>query len=633
MPADADALRPDPKHLGSREQRRTAPAASARATDTPADVAAAAAAPPATKPQDVSDVDGADVDGVDVDGSDVDGSDVDGSDADAAGGPVPGEPEPVDGSEMSQVAAWMSALAQALDAGGDRLEPDAVARASAALERAGQRMELGAELTVVALVGATGSGKSSMFNALAGMEIAEVAARRPTTSEPTACVWGDGEADSLLDWLGVPLRNRTRRESVLDADSQAALHGLILLDLPDHDSAFLNHRLEVDRLLELVDLLIWVVDPQKYADEALHSGYLRPFSNRADVMLVVLNQIDKLSPEEAETCGRDLRRLLDADGLAEAPLLTTSARRGDGVPGLRDVLAGAVRQRASAVDRALSDLAASADNLRRGVGRSEPDLDEQGIPARLVAALAEAAGVPVVLDALEDDHRRRAGALLGWPFLRWYRRLRPDPLEQLGLRGAGTGLRELVGLSLPQPTPSQQAQVDLAARRVADAVASSLPPRWALAVRAASGWHRGGSGLSAALDAAVHEVDLDQGTPVWWTVVQVVQLLLAVVAAFGFAWLAVIGVLDWVTSVPSHVPFLGPLPLPTATLVGGLLVGGVLAPASRLLVDVGARRRRERLGERLNAAVDEIAQVWVLAPVRDVLDDHREVRESLAALR
>jgi GTPase Era involved in 16S rRNA processing len=527
----------------------------------------------------------------------------------------------------------MNALAQALDAGGDRLEPAAVSRARATLERAGQRMRLGADLTVVALVGATGSGKSSLFNAIAGLEIAEVATRRPTTSEPTACIWGGRDADPLLDWLGVPQRRRTHRESVLDADSQASLHGLVLLDLPDHDSAFLNHRLEVDRLVELADLLIWVVDPQKYADEALHSGYLRPFRDRGDVMLVVLNQLDRLDPEEAGTCSHDLRRLLDADGLGSVPLLTASARRGDGVQALRDVLARVVRQRGSAVDRALADLAASATALRHGVGSESIDLDRLHVPDRLVVALCEAAGVSVVLDAFDADHRRRAFAQVGWPFLRWWRRLRPDPLQQVGLQGAGAGFRELVGSSRPQPTPSQKAQVDLAALQVADIAASSMPGRWASAVRAASTWYRGDSGLSGALDAAIREVDLKRSYPRWWTPSGAVQVVLAVIAAIGFGWLALIGVLDWVRAAPGVGLFIGPVPLPTAMFLGGLMLGGALAGISWLVVDVQVRRRRQDLAEQLHAAVREVAQVWVLTPVSEVVADHREVRESLDVLR
>ena len=55
----------------------------------------------------------------------------------------------------------------------------------------------------------------------------------------------------------------------------------MLLDLPDHDSTVAAHRLEVDRLVALVDVLVWVLDPQKYADAAIHERYLRPLARTA----------------------------------------------------------------------------------------------------------------------------------------------------------------------------------------------------------------------------------------------------------------------------------------------------------------------------------------------------------------
>ena len=61
--------------------------------------------------------------------------------------------------------------------------------------------------TVVALAGATGSGKSSLFNALVGADVATIGARRPTTSLPTAAIWGDADASELLDWLAVDTRH------------------------------------------------------------------------------------------------------------------------------------------------------------------------------------------------------------------------------------------------------------------------------------------------------------------------------------------------------------------------------------------------------------------------------------------
>ncbi len=193
-------------------------------------------------------------------------------------------------------------------------------------------MRLSADHTVVALAGATGSGKSSLFNALTRLDIATVGARRPTTSVASACVWGAEGADALLEWLGVPRQHRVSRESALDAGDDD-LHGLVLLDLPDHDSTEVAHRLEVDRLVELVDVLVWVTDPQKYADAAMHRRYLARLAGHDAVVVVVLNHADRLAPKELIACLRDLERLLVADGLTGVEVVATSAATGDGVVG------------------------------------------------------------------------------------------------------------------------------------------------------------------------------------------------------------------------------------------------------------------------------------------------------------
>ncbi len=66
------------------------------------------------------------------------------------------------------------------------LPPERVAAARGIASRAGDRLRLSGAHTVVALAGATGSGKSSLFNALAGMELSTVGVRRPTTAEAFA---------------------------------------------------------------------------------------------------------------------------------------------------------------------------------------------------------------------------------------------------------------------------------------------------------------------------------------------------------------------------------------------------------------------------------------------------------------
>src|SRR5690606_30735070 len=128
-----------------------------------------------------------------------------------------------------------------------------------------------------------------------GLDLAEVGYLRPTTSEPLACAWGPAGATELLDWIGVARRDQISRRSVLDAPRDDAFEGLVLLDLPDHDSVVLANQEIVDHVARYADLFVWVLDPQKYADAAIHARYLRPLATHKDSSVIVLNQADRLS--------------------------------------------------------------------------------------------------------------------------------------------------------------------------------------------------------------------------------------------------------------------------------------------------------------------------------------------------
>ena len=227
--------------------------------------------------------------------------------------------------------------------------------ADAVLKRAGERLRLSGSHTVVALAGGTGSGKSTLFNALSGATFSPPGVTRPTTRHVHACVWGMQGVAPLLDWLNVQRRHRYARASVLDS-GESDLDGLVLLDLPDHDSVVTASMASVDRLSKLADMVIWVLDPQKYADAAVHNRYLIPLAGHASVFTVVLNQIDVLPPEQIRDCEQDLRRLLDAEGLAETPVLPVSARTGAGLPELRALLMETVRRNRAVTDRIAADI-------------------------------------------------------------------------------------------------------------------------------------------------------------------------------------------------------------------------------------------------------------------------------------
>ncbi|GGO21061.1 hypothetical protein GCM10010116_42290 [Microbispora rosea subsp. aerata] len=538
----------------------------------------------------------------------------------------------------------LEALAEAADLAEGRLGREAVDHARAVVARAGVRRGLSVEHTAVALAGATGSGKSSLFNALSGTELARVGVTRPTTAKAQAAVWGDGGAGPLLDWLDVPLRHTVRGEA----------SGLILLDLPDHDSIELSHRREVDRLVAVVDLLVWVLDPQKYADAAVHERYLRPLAGHRDVMVVVLNQVDRLPERSVKRCLDDLRGLLAADGLEGVPVLGVSALTGEGVPELRALLDRQVSRRRAWSSRLAADVASAAatlwaDTRPPAARESEPGAgvtpaasreaaavaaSPRPVPSRVTAvaplppervtvpdvtvtkaltrALAQAAGAPIVIEAVAKAHRHRSITATGWPVTRWLRRLRPDPLRRLHLAG---GARS----SLPAATAVQVSAVDTALRDVGAAAAEAVPEPWATAVRHAARSRE--DELTDVLDRTVANATSGgvSRAPRWWRVAGTAQWLTVAAMAVGAIWLLVRFALDYLMLPGFPTPTLGQAPWPTVLLLGGALAGVLIALLCRVFAWAGGRRRARRAAKALRAGIEKVAADLIIAPTGEEL--------------
>ncbi|MDF3048373.1 MAG: transporter [Pseudonocardia sp.] len=542
------------------------------------------------------------------------------------------------------VGARLCGLDSVVELGEGRIDEDLLAPARELSRRAGERLRLSGAHTVVALAGATGSGKSTLFNALAGTQMSETGVRRPTTGVAHAVVWDAEGAGPLLDWLEIP-----RRHHLQPAPGDDDLRGLVLLDLPDHDSTQVAHRLEVDRLVALVDVLVWVLDPQKYADAAIHDRYLRRLARHGEVMVVVLNQVDRLAPDAVPDALADVRRLLAADGLADVPVLATSAVRAVGLDRLRAVLIGAVAAHRAALRRVAADLDTVADDLDPVVGGPAREDVDAGAQRALVAALGAAAGIPAVGAAVQRASVHRAVAATGFPFTRWLRRLRPDPLRRLHLdrarTAAVTGSSTLHNddatadlaataqrTSLPATGAVERSRVDLALRRLADDASAGLPDPWPRIVSDAARSRAGD--LADGLDRAVATTDLGMTRrPLWWRAIGALQALLAAAAIAGALWLAGLYALTVLRLPEPEPPQIGLLPLPTVLVIGGLLAGLLLALLARMLAVLAARRRWRRAEARLRDSVADVADTLVLAPVRAELVAYTELRNAVAALR
>ena len=100
----------------------------------------------------------------------------------------------------------LDALRTMLDSGNGRIAVETATELDALLGRARARRSLSPEFTVVGVFGATGSGKSSLVNALVGADVARTHVRRPTTSQALSVGWSADTAADLpvkLDELGV----------------------------------------------------------------------------------------------------------------------------------------------------------------------------------------------------------------------------------------------------------------------------------------------------------------------------------------------------------------------------------------------------------------------------------------------
>ncbi|EMY33487.1 ATP/GTP-binding protein [Arthrobacter crystallopoietes BAB-32] len=526
--------------------------------------------------------------------------------------------------EGSPLQRRLEALNTARELAVGRLPEAMLTPAFEVLERASVRRSLSSEHTVVGLFGATGSGKSSLFNALTGQDIARAAARRPTTAEALAGVWGAAGSEPLLDWLQV----NQRRSMEADTLADPASGGLILLDLPDFDSTALEHRQIVERMAGQVDVLVWVLDPQKYADAAVHNGFLRPLASHGAVTMIVLNQIDRLRQGELAPVLESLRAILARDGMDSVRLFPVSAATGSGIPELRQAIRKVADERGAANERLTVDVQQAASALQQAGGGPVLAAPGKEDKRRLAGQLAQAAGVEVVADAVEQSFRRRSHASTGWPVTRWLGRLRRDPLKRLNLDRQDVN-PAVNRSSMPPPGPAQRAQADTAVRKFADTASTGAPELWRGAIRRAA--RSNADGLPDALDQALARTDLGSNRKAWWwPLVGLLQWIALAAALAGALWLLGLFVLGYLQLSVPPAPTVEGFPVPTLLLIAGLLLGILLGILSSVVSRVAAKGRAARARRKLQAAVADVAAVQVAQPVEAEIDHYNRFREAVA---
>ena len=266
------------------------------------------------------------------------------------------------------------------------------------------------EVLVAAAAGGTGSGKSSVANALTRSAIAAVGGLRPTTLTPLALVPSRlmSRMAGYLDAIGVG-----------DVEAHEGAEWLCVIDLPDTDSVELDHRHQVDALLPHLDVVVWVLDPEKYRDAALHHRYIAPLAPYGSQFVFALNQGDRLTATEAESVVTDLQNALLEDGIAAGTVFVVSANPPSGPPvgvdALADHLERLAASRAGLYDKLLIDMKQAALALIAETGGTGLDYRSRSAAVIDRAARFVASGLTGrAVDALKgfaEDLAEKAGGL------------------------------------------------------------------------------------------------------------------------------------------------------------------------------------------------------------------------------
>ncbi|MFL5651762.1 MAG: GTPase [Chloroflexota bacterium] len=481
---------------------------------------------------------------------------------------------------------------------------------------------------VLAFVGGTGVGKSSLLNALAGDVVSTASARRPTTSDPVAWV-PRAEKDALgplLDWLGVA---DVREHEATDVGPVA------ILDLPDVDSVALEHRSRVEALLPLVDAVAWVTDPEKYADAVLHDDFLRSWLPRLGRQVVLVNKSDRIGADDARRVQRDLEAELTSKAVdgSRVTVLVTSAATERGTADLRAWLGAGADAKRVVRGRIAASVVAAARGLAIASGDpggspGKPLLDDS---ARAVAVRSATSSVLEVVDlpalerqavaATRASARSRGAGPLGRVTSFIYRTSGretavADPnrfllrwRERGGLGPATEAVRDALSGPIRSAPPA-----------IRPAIAATLDPT---DVR---------RGLERAVDRAIGGAGtFEPPTSRWWTLLGVLQTIATAAIVLSAVWVVL-----WILARPVtgsvDVPVLGPIPSPFVALVMALLAGYVIARLLGAHAGWLGSRWSARVRDRVAKSVEHEIEESAFRPLDVVEDARRRLRGAVSII-
>ena len=183
------------------------------------------------------------------------------------------------------------------------------------------RLRQSAAPVLVALVGSTGAGKSTLVNSIVGAKVSQTGVRRPTTNSPVLACHPD-EVDWFAENVFLPTLPRVRQQGLAMPGRDGLLvlagerghpQGVALLDTPDIDSVIAAHHEFAHQFLDASDLWLFMTTGSRYADAPVWE-LLRYAKERDAALGIVLSRVPR--PSRAELI-EHFTAMLEKNGLGE----------------------------------------------------------------------------------------------------------------------------------------------------------------------------------------------------------------------------------------------------------------------------------------------------------------------------
>lgn len=185
-------------------------------------------------------------------------------------------------------------------------------------------------------LGGTGTGKSTIFNALCGKHLSEAGVERPTTYGPLIYAHRNTPIERDFPFPELEIKRFAPQETqsgghagipgqllILEHQREELSH-LALVDTPDLDSLEIRNReIGVDLYL-LADVIIFVTSQEKYADEVPFDFFKRIHDEKKRYLLLLNKAEDRLGRQEVLSAFREHGLDLPPERLWVLPYVATS---------------------------------------------------------------------------------------------------------------------------------------------------------------------------------------------------------------------------------------------------------------------------------------------------------------------